>query len=105
MVGSTPISQKDKDKGDVSVTISAGYILMPLPGAGEAKLSWEKALKLIDLALYIAKSSGRNQAIGLDYVTGTIEQIDALYAGDLQGAVDSGIAHLHHVPGVAFPAT
>ena len=100
VVGSTPISQPDKNKDDMSVTISAGYILMPLPGAADTKLSWEKALKLVDLALYFAKTNGRNQAIGLDNAKGTTEQIEALIDGELQAAIDSGVIELQRVKGV-----
>ncbi len=100
VVGATPIDQPDRHKDAMSVTISAGYILMPLPGAADSKLSWEKALKLVDLALYFAKSSGRNQAIGLESVKGTTEQIDAFLEGNLQAAVDSGVVELQRVKGV-----
>ena len=81
------------------VTISAGYILTPLPGAAESTLSWEQALKLVDLALYTAKSSGRNQAIGLDKVSGSKAQVDALFDGDLEGGMNNGILALHCVKG------
>jgi len=101
VVGSTPIRQPDAGQASVSVTISAGYILMPLPGAGESDFSWDNALHLVDLALYFAKANGRNQAVGIESVQGSKEQVDALIAGDLQSAVDSGVVVLQRIRGMA----
>jgi diguanylate cyclase (GGDEF)-like protein len=46
------------------VTVSIGYGRFPLP-PHRAPVSWEQALNLADMALYIAKSQGRNRAVGL----------------------------------------
>jgi hypothetical protein len=80
-------------------------MLIPLPGGAESKLGWEQALKLVDLALYTAKSSGRNQAIGLDKVNGSKAQVDALFDGDLEGGINSGIIALHCVKGFSQETT
>ena len=45
-------------------TVSIGYGRFPLP-PHRAPVSWEQALNLADMALYIAKSHGRNRAVGL----------------------------------------
>ncbi|PRC93513.1 tetratricopeptide repeat-containing diguanylate cyclase [Solimicrobium silvestre] len=101
VVGGTPVKQNDVDDAIVPVTISAGYILMPLPGIGETALSWEKAMQLVDVALYMAKTNGRNQAIGVTSVKGSKEQINALIEGDLQGAVENGTVVLQRIAGPA----
>lgn len=49
----------------IKITISGGYLSLPLSGAGQQLLSWESALKLADNLLYKAKHGGRNQIIGL----------------------------------------
>jgi len=83
----------------VAVSISAGYILQPLPGVVDINLSWEKVLHLSDLALYMAKSGGRNQAIGIDSVQGDIEQMSVLESGDLQRAIELGVVNLRRIDG------
>lgn len=46
------------------VTASLGYGHFPLPPA-RVPLSWERALNFVDMALYTAKSLGRNRAVGV----------------------------------------
>jgi diguanylate cyclase (GGDEF)-like protein len=98
IVGGTPVNYEDKS---VAVTISAGYILVPLPGIEDVQLGWEKAIQLSDIALYMAKSGGRNHAIGIERALGTKEQIRNLAEGDLQGAVDQGVVTLQRIAGPA----
>ncbi|HXD05541.1 MAG TPA: diguanylate cyclase [Burkholderiaceae bacterium] len=50
--------------GDTEVTASIGYGLFPL-GSQHAHLDWERALNLVDMALYLAKSQGRKRACGV----------------------------------------
>jgi diguanylate cyclase (GGDEF)-like protein len=75
----------------IKVTISIGYIQMPLPGEFGAGLSWEKATQLCDEALYMAKNAGRNQAIGIQLVPGSEEQIQNFAEIDLHRAIKMGI--------------
>ncbi len=49
---------------DITVTVSVGYAPFPL-AAGGAPLPWERVVNLIDMALYLAKSNGRNRAYGV----------------------------------------
>jgi len=96
VVGGTPVEHNDNP---ITVTISIGYILIPLPGIEETELDWEKALQLSDVALYMAKSGGRNQAIGIVRADGSKEQIAALVASDLQGAAENGVVTLQRIAG------
>ena len=62
-VGGTPF-----DLGDgllVERTCSIGWAAVPWIRGEPAAVSWEDTLVLVDRALYLAKRSGRNQAIGV----------------------------------------
>ena len=61
VVSSTPIEAGGRS---LRVTASIGYARFPLPPHA-VPLSWEQAINLVDLALYIAKSEGRHRAIGI----------------------------------------
>ena len=64
------------------VTASIGYAPMPLP-PHDVPLSWERALALVDKALYMAKVHGRNRAYG----------VAALHAREA-GALETALADL-----------
>lgn len=49
---------------ELSVTTSIGYASFPLP-EHQVALNWEHAVNLVDMALYTAKSMGRDRAVGL----------------------------------------
>lgn len=49
----------------IMVTVTAGFITLPFSNSHERELDWEKALRLADVALYIGKAQGRNQACGV----------------------------------------
>jgi diguanylate cyclase (GGDEF)-like protein len=48
----------------ISVNVSIGYAPYPLAPDGVA-LPWERAVNLVDMALYMAKGHGRNRAYGV----------------------------------------
>ncbi|MFC5511620.1 diguanylate cyclase [Massilia jejuensis] len=48
----------------LSVNVSIGFAPYPLAPDGEA-LPWERAVNLVDMALYMAKGHGRNRAYGV----------------------------------------
>ncbi|MFZ6846751.1 tetratricopeptide repeat-containing diguanylate cyclase [Undibacterium sp. RuRC25W] len=83
----------------VSVTISAGYVLQPLPGVSALNLGWERALHLSDLALYMAKSAGRNQALGIEQVLNGVDVMSVQETSDLQRAIDEGDIVLRKIDG------
>ena len=53
----------------LSVNVSIGFAPFPLvPGAGG--ISWERAINIVDMALYLAKGHGRNRAYGVRGLAG-----------------------------------
>lgn len=48
----------------ISTRVSVGYAPFPLK-PGRTELSWERAVNLVDMALYLAKAHGRNRAYGV----------------------------------------
>jgi diguanylate cyclase (GGDEF)-like protein len=60
-VGDTPVQV---DGRSLRVTASIGYARFPLPPYG-VPVPWEQAVNLADMALYTAKSQGRNRAVGV----------------------------------------
>ncbi|HMO45357.1 MAG TPA: GGDEF domain-containing protein [Rubrivivax sp.] len=57
----------------VPATVSIGYATFPLEPSRLA-LSWERALGLVDTAMYLAKAHGRNRAYGVRSVQAHDEQ-------------------------------
>ena len=49
---------------EISVNVSVGFSPFPLMPGG-APLPWERAVNLVDMALYLAKAHGRNRAYGV----------------------------------------
>ena len=49
---------------EITVHVSVGFSPFPLAPGG-TPLSWERAVNLIDMALYLAKAHGRNRAYGV----------------------------------------
>ncbi|MCU6496781.1 diguanylate cyclase [Rugamonas sp. A1-17] len=60
-IASQTIRYQDQE---ISVNVSIGFAPFPLAPAG-APLPWERAVNLVDMALYLAKSHGRNRAYGV----------------------------------------
>ena len=48
----------------IAVTGSIGYATFPL-GPSALRVSWERAINLVDTAMYLAKAHGRNRAYGV----------------------------------------
>ncbi|MFY7867659.1 diguanylate cyclase domain-containing protein [Roseateles sp.] len=76
-VGATPIDTED---GPLRITVSVGFAHFPLPPSNLV-LPWEQAVNWADMALYTAKSQGRNRAMGIATVdardTDALTQIEA----------------------------
>ncbi|MFO1413909.1 MAG: diguanylate cyclase [Burkholderiales bacterium] len=91
------------DDKAIRTTVSLGYMALPLANAS-MPLSWDQALRLVDMALYIAKTGGRNRAYGLQRLVR--DDADALAAAerDLENAWRQGLVELQVLYG-SFPAS
>ena len=74
------------------VSASLGYAAFPLP-THQLALSWERAVNLVDMALYTAKSMGRDRAVGIQSVSVadplSLQSLEADFeAARLAGEVD-----------------
>jgi diguanylate cyclase (GGDEF)-like protein len=82
----------------LSVNVSIGFSPFPLAPGGQL-LTWERSVNLVDMALYLAKSHGRNRAYGVNGfadVDGTsMEEIEA----NLEQAWRAGLVDLSVVLG------
>jgi len=85
---------------DITLHVSVGYALFPLAPAG-IPLPWERVASLADMALYLAKSHGRNRAYGVrgfdHFENTTMEAIEQ----DLERAWHAGFVDLSVVVGAA----
>ena len=62
----------------LSVNVSIGYAPFPL-SVGKQSLAWERVVNLVDMALYLAKSHGRNRAYGVrGFADDRLASIDAI---------------------------
>jgi diguanylate cyclase (GGDEF)-like protein len=88
----------------LQVNVSVGFAPYPLAPGG-TPLSWERAVNLVDMALYMAKSHGRNRAYGVrgfaNLEQTTLEAIEQ----DLEGAWRNGFVELAVVPGDTLQTT
>ncbi|GGE76774.1 tetratricopeptide repeat-containing diguanylate cyclase [Massilia psychrophila] len=90
----------------ISVDVSIGFAQFPL-SPGEHPLPWERAVNLVDMALYMAKGHGRNRAYGVrgfhNFDCTSMERIEQ----DLESAWRDGFVDLSVVLGTLpeAPAT
>jgi diguanylate cyclase (GGDEF)-like protein len=81
LIGGRPVPHAGRD---IPVTASIGFASLPLPPHG-LSLSWERAIDLVDTALYIAKAHGRNKAYGVE----RLDAADALAAAQLTARLEA----------------
>ncbi|RUO38919.1 hypothetical protein CWE15_10480 [Aliidiomarina taiwanensis] len=97
-IGETPVEAAGKT---ISVTATAGFISFPFESGVETIHDWERCLQIADMALYLGKVQGRNQALGV------MELLEENKAGlealehNLSGAIEKGWVRTTHVPGPA----
>ena len=98
-VGATPVQHGDRVVG---ATVSIGYATFPIEPT-LLGVSWERAINLVDTALYLAKGHGRNRAYGVRMMHAPDEaRFDAIVKS-LEPAWRSGAVALTALlgPGVA----
>ncbi|CAM3916308.1 GGDEF domain-containing protein [Roseateles saccharophilus] len=81
LIGGRPVRHEGRD---IDVTASIGFVSLPIPPYG-LRLSWERAIDLVDTVMYLAKAHGRNKAYGVD----RIQAEDALAAAQLTARIES----------------
>lgn len=83
---------------EISVNVSVGFAPFPLVPA-DVPLQWERAVNLVDMALYLAKAHGRNRAYGVrgfeNFEQTSMEAIEQ----DLESAWRAGYVDLSVVLG------
>jgi diguanylate cyclase (GGDEF)-like protein len=87
------------EERSISVTISIGFISLPQTGAADHELNWEKALNVADAALYMAKTRGRNQAIGVGAIDLSPNEMSELLQDDLEQAIARGTVKIQRIAG------
>ncbi|HEY1393645.1 MAG TPA: GGDEF domain-containing protein, partial [Methylibium sp.] len=90
-VGDHPVDVADTS---LTVTVSIGYAHFPLPPHQPA-LPWERALNLVDLALYVAKHRGRDRALGVTALHALDEASLQAVEAEFEPAWQDGRVHLH----------
>jgi diguanylate cyclase (GGDEF)-like protein len=81
LIGGKPASHEGRD---IQVTASIGFVSLPVPPHG-LRLSWERAIDLVDTVMYLAKAHGRNKAYGVE----RIDAEDALAAAQLTARLEA----------------
>ncbi len=100
-IGGAPV---EHDGRAIGATVSIGYATFPIEPTLLA-VSWERAINLVDTALYLAKAHGRNRAYGVRLLNARDErQLDAI-GESLEEAWRAGDVALTHLqgPGPAQP--
>jgi diguanylate cyclase (GGDEF)-like protein len=84
------------DQQQLTVTISIGFC--PKTGAGtDADPDWEQLVHLADLCLYLAKTSGRNQAFGISDASALTPEAISAADADMKQASREGLVELLNV--------
>lgn len=99
-ISSTVIDYQGKS---MSANVSIGFAPFPIAPPGQAPLTWERAVNLVDMALYLAKGHGRNRAYGVrslaNFEATTMDDVEQ----DLEHAWRDGHVELSIVLGGAWP--
>jgi len=85
----------------LSVNVSIGFAPFPL-AQGAGGISWERAINIVDMALYLAKGHGRNRAYGVRGLAGLDAAAMDEVEQDIEKAWRTGLVDLSivtaHVP-------
>ena len=94
-IGGQPV---DIGSQRLTVTASIGFAVFPIEPA-RLPLSWERAIDLVDTAMYLAKAHGRNRAYGVRALHEEEGAAATAQPGRLESAWRDGRADLTHLPG------
>jgi predicted signal transduction protein with EAL and GGDEF domain len=87
----------------IETTVSIGYAAFPLP-ASHVEVTWEQAVNLADLSLYIAKNQGRNCAVGIVRTTAVTSEALREVEADIAQARHDGRVTLRVSPAATSAA-
>ena len=77
----------------IGVTASIGFATFPI-GPASLRVSWERAINLVDTAMYLAKAHGRNRAYGVRLPHARDEAALAAITRSLESALHEGQVEL-----------
>jgi diguanylate cyclase (GGDEF)-like protein len=97
-IGGEPIDYKGHS---IRITASVGYAPVPLPPE-DIHLPWERAVNLVDMALYMAKLHGRNCAYGIRRLRRSDDEAMSRIERNLESAWANGMVEMHLEPGPAI---
>ena len=83
LLAGIPARAIDYQGMQLSVNVSIGFAPFPLAPGADA-LSWERAINIVDMALYLAKGHGRNRAYGVRGLAG----IDAASMDEIEQDIE-----------------
>jgi diguanylate cyclase (GGDEF)-like protein len=98
-IGGSPVQHGSER---IAVTASIGFATFPLQPACQS-VAWERAVDLVDTAMYLAKAHGRNRAYGVRSLASAGADGGAALGAGLEQAWRSGLADLTHLPGPLAP--
>jgi diguanylate cyclase (GGDEF)-like protein len=100
-IGGSPVAA-----GETSLTVSGSIGFAAFPMAPEGTVfTWERAIDLVDAALYLAKSHGRNRAYGVRRLQSALPTAEGDLGQRLSTAWRDGEVTLTELIGPALPAT
>ena len=85
----------------IRITASIGYTPLPLPPDG-VQITWERAIALADMALYMAKMHGRNRAYGIRRLIRSDDAALQALDHDLEAAWRAGIVDMQVLQGASI---
>jgi len=95
-IGDKPVQYENQQ---IAVTASGGFVHLPFAGISEDQLDWEKVLQIADMALYLSKTNGRNQACLMQGLNVSFAEVEPQLYSDLASAIRAGHVNVATVAG------